>query len=77
MKNKVTVAALILGVLALSGCDETHDVAYFKAHQDEMSQVLTECNKKSPDTWSDNCKNAHEAEVQLKNDSFFSTPKKG
>lgn len=77
MKKLIIALGMVAGSFVLSGCgEETHDVAYFKAHQDEMSQVLTDCNKKSPDTWSDNCKNAHEAEVQIKNDSFFSSSKK-
>ena len=50
---------------------------YFKANQDEMKQVLAECQKQSRENWSDNCKNANEADVQIKNANFFGSSKKG
>ncbi|MBY5246579.1 EexN family lipoprotein [Klebsiella quasipneumoniae] len=78
MKKLIIALGFVAGSFALAGCgDETHDIPYFKAHQDEMKQVLEECGKQSMETWSDNCRNAHEAEVQIKNETFFSPSKKG
>lgn len=77
MRKVIICAGLMTGIIALAGCNEkTNDVDYFKAHQDEMKQTLDECKKQSMDNWSDNCKNANEADVQIKNANFFGTSKK-
>ncbi|AXO74111.1 TPA: hypothetical protein MG739_25250 [Klebsiella pneumoniae] len=77
MKKLIIALGLVAGSFALAGCgDETHDIPYFKAHQDEMKQVLEECGKQSMDTWSDNCKNAQEADHQIKSDKLFAPSKK-
>ncbi|EGU3395865.1 EexN family lipoprotein [Salmonella enterica] len=78
MKKLLIALSLITGAFTLSGCgDKTHDVDYFKANQEEMKQVLAECQKQSRENWSDNCKNANEADVQIKNANFFGSSKKG
>lgn len=77
MKKLIIALGLAVGSIALTGCgDETHDIPYFKEHQDEMKQVLQECEKQSMANWSDNCKNAQEADHQIKSDKLFAPSKK-
>ncbi len=70
MKLQKVFILSILGI-ALSGCDQTHDVPYYKAHQDEMKKVFDECKKQASANWGANCLNAQQATREVNNGRFM------
>ncbi|MCA8863500.1 MULTISPECIES: EexN family lipoprotein [unclassified Halomonas] len=73
------LAIIALADLTLTGCFDdaaettlpTHDVEWFKSHDDERKTTLTECSN-NPGELKDtpNCSNALEAEQQLSSGSL-------
>lgn len=63
MMKKIFVTLIALGTVAMSGCDETKTVEWYKAHPTDMNRVWADCKKSGDDT--QNCRNAIEAHYRV------------
>ncbi|WP_317993690.1 EexN family lipoprotein [Bartonella gliris] len=66
--NKVIMTALLLctGIVA-AGCEKTYSVAEFKKDEKLLKEWAEKCEKMGPSSLetSKNCKNAHQAYMEL------------
>lgn len=58
---------VILSVISfmLVACDSSHDIDWYKSHEKERKEKISECNKNANEIQSADCKNAKEANRQL------------
>jgi len=55
-----------LGIVSLAGCKGTHDVAWWKAHPNELKQQLAKCDSDPGELEHvPNCVNAKKAQADL------------
>lgn len=67
MKKHLLALIVPFAVFFLAGCKPTHDVDYYKSHDNERNQKLLECRKQAEENQDADCKNAMTAYRQILN----------
>lgn len=66
MKKVYPLMMVVAATVALAGCKDTHDVAWWKAHPVELKQELAKCgNDPGERKYAPNCVNAKKAKDEL------------
>ena len=65
MKNLKTTFALFIAITSLAGCKPEHDKDWYKSHEAERKQMISDCEKNAESLQDADCKNAKEAQSEL------------